>query len=249
MAEESIQAAAGGGNGTAMDSCTGIEAGATFPSTRPARPRVVLLGRQRLAIEAIASSLRADSEIQAVSVHHQVSEALKQIRCEQPDVVVIDYTDEAGLLRCLIEGIHQVNPYSRVIVLTQSDRHDLLPAVILAGAAGRLTKDQPLSELAATIKQVHCGQVSYSAMELATLISREGVSEARKLAAVARLGPREIEVLQCIADGLTVGATSEKLGISVHTVRTHIKRILTKLDAHSRVEAVMTGLRSGLIHD
>jgi DNA-binding NarL/FixJ family response regulator len=206
------------------------------------RIKVLLVDGNPLIGEALTAALRAEPVIEMLEVLDDAFAAERYIRGACPDVVI---------LNCLFRGIRVAQSTSRlratlpglkVLVLTTLVDDDTLAACIRAGASGYLTKDCTIAELIDGIKRAHRGEALFSPDALVSLLSRPKRHEI-----TCTLTPREQEVLQAMADGLTVVETARQMAIAADTVRTHIKNSIGKLGARSRLEAVMLGLRTGIV--
>ncbi|HEY7064539.1 MAG TPA: response regulator transcription factor [Chloroflexota bacterium] len=197
----------------------------------------------RLFAEALAVSLQSDSDLHVVSVEPDPLAAIDGVREVEPDVVVLD--DATALLDAtrLVSLLRKARPEVHVLILATSRNVQIVANYARAGAAGWLAVDQALDELVKSIKQIGAGEPVLAARELIELVT--GAQPARSRPSLA---PREIEVLQVLASGMSTEEAAAQLGISVHTVRTHLKKAMTKLDARSKVEAIIQALRAGLIH-
>jgi DNA-binding NarL/FixJ family response regulator len=118
-----------------------------------------------------------------------------------------------------------------------------------AGAMGCFTEDFAPSALADAIKRVHAGEVLFTPEVLLELIQGAQVRDVTAATTPHQisLAPREREVLQAIATGLTPEQVADLLTISIHTVRTHLKNSMAKLNSRSKLEAVMLAIKNGLI--
>src|SRR5262249_49023139 len=136
-----------------------------------------------------------------------------------------------------------------MLVLVPSLDHDILLACAQAGAVGYLTLDQPLTELLQAVERVHAGEVLFDARLMRDLLVRSArVRQATgPHTLVQSLAPRELGVLQTRATGGRLDEAGDRLGISVHTVRSHVRTIMDKLDARTRLEAVVIAVNAGLI--
>jgi DNA-binding NarL/FixJ family response regulator len=130
----------------------------------------------------------------------------------------------------------------RVIVLTEAVDREALVAYVRAGAVGCLAVDRAVPELVRAIKQVYAGEVLFDPGTLVDLLT--GAAQ-RPL--VQTLAPRELEVLRVLATGLSTEEAASQLRITVHTLRTHLKKAMTKLGARSKLEAIILALREGLV--
>lgn len=203
--------------------------------------RIMLVGA-RLFAEALAVSLQADSDFDVTSIQVDPVAAIDGVREAEPDIVVVDDTAahlDAARLVGLLRAAHRD---VRILILSTSRDAQALANYIRAGAAGCVTVDRALDELMASLRQVGDGQPVFAATELIDLLTGPQPARARPA-----LAPREIEVLQVLATGMSTEEAAAQLGISVHTLRTHLKKAMTKMDARSKVEVIIQALRSGLI--
>lgn len=171
-------------------------------------------------------------------------DAVQIYRQHQPDVVLMDVHMPGG------SGIEAVQTLkketnARVLMLTISDNDEDLLAALAAGADGYLLKSAEPEELCQAIRQVYAGQ---------GVLSPEITSQVMKAAALSQnhqpaagLSRREREVLTQLAQGLNTTEIATDLVISNNTVKTHIRRILRKLDVSNRAEAVARATALGLI--
>jgi DNA-binding NarL/FixJ family response regulator len=153
---------------------------------------------------------------------------------ELPDVDGIEAT-------MLLRARH---PETRVVVLTASTDPALVGRAAAAGASGFLTKNGALGDVLHAVHTAHGGGMTVSSQLLTGLLKS---TSAQPAAATGGLTARELEVLQLMGAGLDARAIARQLGISVHTCRGHVKRVLAKLDAHSQLEAVAVATRRGLL--
>jgi DNA-binding NarL/FixJ family response regulator len=167
--------------------------------------------------------------------HGSAEEALKSIPSRKPDVVLVDI-NLPGLngIKC-VAGLKAKLPDLSVLMLTRYEDSEMIFAALRAGASGYLLKKTILTELISAIEQVRMGGTPLSMQ-----VAREVVGYFNRNTAnsnVENLGKREQEVLSLIAKGYINKEIAEILGVSLETVRTHLKRIYEKLHVHSRTEA------------
>lgn len=166
------------------------------------------------------------------------------------DVGIFDLSLPDGEGTELIRELREANPGFRALVLTGSlERTDFARAVE-AGAAGVLHKSADVGEITGAVRRLVAGEALLSANEVAELIrlassTREQERKAR--AAVEKITPREREVLQGLADGLSNKEIARRLHISLDTERTHVFNVLNKIGAHSQLQALMFAVRHGIV--
>ena len=161
----------------------------------------------------------------------------------KPDVALVDIMlgDTDGIE--LVRTTRFESPATRFVILTGSTQTELFPRAMAAGASGYLFKEMSLRDVVAAIGRAHAGEV----------VVPEGVAtrltgtHAPSAGIGSDLTPREIEVLALLSAGTDVRGISRSLGITWHTARSYISDVLTKLGAHTQLEAVATATRLGIM--
>jgi DNA-binding NarL/FixJ family response regulator len=120
--------------------------------------------------------------------------------------------------------------------------HPALLDYVISGVQGLLTTDHTIEELISSIEQVQAGRVSFAPDQLVELLNQPPAQSVPR-----PLAPREVEVLQVLGTGVSTQQAAEQLAMSVHTLRTHLKHAMRKLQARSRLEAVLIAYNAGLI--
>jgi DNA-binding NarL/FixJ family response regulator len=161
-------------------------------------------------------------------------EALALIADERPDVVVMDIDLPGTNGIDLTRAIKAAYPRVQVLMCTVFEDEEKIFKALKAGATGYIVKRAPIRELLEAIEQVHAGGSPMSAG-----IARKVVSTFHQPSLSQEgLTTREQEVLERVAEGLSVKEIADRMQVSHSTVRTHIRHIYEKLQVHSRVEAV-----------
>ncbi len=197
---------------------------------------------------AVAETFASPHEVEVVAVADDLSSASLQSRRLTPDVVVVT-ARVTHRLRRLCDTLATIEPRPRVLVVDEAeDDHALLRAVE-AGADGYVADEAGAGAIAAGIRALAGGETVVPQHMLGRLLRRL-IDRQREIAHASErligLTPREREVLALLADGFDAPAIAGRLVISPETVRTHIQRILRKLDVHSRGEAIALVAHSGL---
>jgi DNA-binding NarL/FixJ family response regulator len=154
-----------------------------------------------------------------------------------PDVVIIDPW-RAGVDVGEIVGRLHKQVKAPIVIFTSDGGARLLAEALKAGVKGYVRKDSPSEDLVRAIEAARIGEFYVDPGLSSTIVLDEGDRT---------LSARQREILQMLADGMQTDAVAEKLGLSTETVRTHTKRILAKLEASTRTQAVAIGIRHGLI--
>jgi len=204
----------------------------------------VLIAADVLLVRAGLEVLLKESNAVEVVGSIPTAQLAQQVTGLRPDVVVMDlerYDEE------LLFGNNEPH-WPEIVLLTDDTQAVWLIAALRAGARAVLPRDATASELEAAVTAAAAGLVTLHPETASSLLNR---GPAPVIEATPRtpqsLTPREVEVLRMLAEGLGNKEIARQLGISEHTVKFHLGSIFTKLDATSRTEAVMTGVRMGLI--
>jgi DNA-binding NarL/FixJ family response regulator len=202
------------------------------------RIRILMADDHPLFREGVAAvlALQEDMELMAEAAHGE--EAITLFRQHRPDVTLMDLQmpGMGGL-----DAIHTILgefPQARIIVLTTYQGDVQAARALRAGAVGYLVKSTLRKELLFTIRQVHEGR-RHVPNDVARLIAEHVADDA--------LSMREIQVLGHVAGGFSNKRIATRMGISVETVKTHMKSILAKVNAKDRTEAVVIAMRRGII--
>lgn len=243
---------------SADDEPTGASA-ADSPRARPTdlgaerrpgqRVRVLIVEDRELLAEAVGAILRTDPALELVGIETELGRAPERIGRTGAEIVVLDFASltRAAGLRFSVE-LRAAHPNTRLIVLTHDEDEATLLSCARAGAAAQVSQRRPSAELLAAIKRVHAGEVLFAPELLVKLLDRPGgANEPTEHQTSRPLAPRERAVLQCLANGLSTDEVAVALGITPHTVRSHLKHAMAKLQVRSKLEAVIRALRLGLI--
>ena len=154
-----------------------------------------------------------------------------------PDVAVVDPRGAGGEVDEIV-GLLRKRLRCAIVVFTSNGGARLLAEALKAGVKGYVRKDSPPEDLIRAIRAARDGNFYVDPALSSTIVLEEGDRT---------LTVRQREILQMLADGLQTEAVARKLGLSTETVRTHTKRILAKLHADTRTQAVAIAIRNGLI--
>jgi two-component system response regulator DevR len=206
--------------------------------------RMLVVDDHELVAEALRHALDREPDLVVVGHATTVQEGVEAARELHPDVVLMDFQLPDGRGTEATARIKQERPQTTVVMLTSQADGAVLAAALEAGCSGFVAKSANFSELASAIRSVLAGEVRVPSSLLEQLAA---YLRPRPATLGSDLTPRELEVLQLLAEGKSTVAIMQELVVSIHTVRNHIRNILTKLNAQSRLEAVAIATRQGLV--
>jgi DNA-binding NarL/FixJ family response regulator len=210
--------------------------------------RVLLLEDHTSFRQALAFMLDREPDLTVVGQAGTLAEARDQLADIDVAVVDLDLPDGDGL--ALLRELRAASLRSAVLVLTASASPRDLARVVEAGAAGTLHKSVGLRDIVEGVRRLAAGESLFSPQEMVDLLRLAGEQREQDRdvqAGFARLSPREHEVLQAVAEGLSDKEVAERLRVRADTVRAHMTSILGKLGVDSRLQAVLLALRHRVV--
>lgn len=211
----------------------------------------------------LARVIDADESLRFVHAASSVADILAWLADNAVDILLVDLGLPDGSGLDVIRRCRRIQPACAVLVVTVfGDERNMLQA-FEAGAGGYILKDGTEADLASHVTQLHAGGAPMS-----PLIARQLLVRWQANAAAARiesgqpappvgtgvdaegresLSPREAQVLDMVARGFTYGEVAQRMGLSLSTVRTHVRNIYGKLDVHNKTEAVFEARHLGLL--
>jgi DNA-binding NarL/FixJ family response regulator len=204
----------------------------------PTQIRILSVDDHPLIHEGIAALINSQPDMVVAAEATTGKRALAKFREAQPDLVLMDLglPDMSGIEAMV--SILKENAHARVIILSMSTGDVEIQQALKAGAFAYLSKNMPPQELVEVIRKVHKGK-KHIPVEIATRLAEHLGEES--------LTDREVEVLQLVRDGSRNREIAESLFISEDTVKVHVSRIMDKLGAKDRTQAVAIAVRRGII--
>jgi RNA polymerase sigma factor (sigma-70 family) len=211
--------------------------------------RVLIADDDDLMRAGLVELLTVDPQIEIVGEASTGREAVERTRRLEPDVVLMDVRmpDLDGI--AATRELSRAAPEARVLILTTFEQDDYVFGALRAGASGFLLKRTRPEELIAAVHTIAAGDSLLSPSVTRRVIDRMAQQPTPELSHKAKLDeltPREREVLQLVARGLSNREIAAALVVQESTIRSHVKRILMKLDLRDRVQAVIFAYETGL---
>lgn len=208
-------------------------------STGNGKIRVILADDHPVVRDGLAAIVNQQPDMQVVAEAGDGDEAIQMYRAHHPHVMVLDLRMPRRDGASVVQQILAEDPKARLLIMTTYDGDEDIFRSLSQGAKGYLLKDAPRQEILSAIRAVSADQPYTSSAVAAKAIRRM---------ALPSLTQRELDVLQQLAQGRSNKEIARRLHITEGTAKTHVKAILTKLDAISRTEAVAVAHQRGLVH-
>jgi DNA-binding NarL/FixJ family response regulator len=208
--------------------------------------RVLVVDDHAVFCDGLATILRLEADIEVVGKGGSVAEAVQSARVLQPDVVLLDVhmPDGSGVEAAAL--IKKDRPQTQVVILTSDEDEAVLRAAVEAGVTGYLSKHEPSAQVVQAVRSAAHGEALIAPYMLARLLHGMGRSQ-QQTRGGSPLTPRELAVLNELSLGHDNATVARALRMSPNTVRTHVQNILSKLEVHSKLEAVSKAVREGWI--
>lgn len=201
--------------------------------------RILIVDDHPIMRVGISAILNAQPDMQVVAQAGTAAEALRLFAAERPELTLMDLRlpDKSGVEA--IRAIRVMDAKARIVVLTTYEGDEDIHQALEAGAQGYLIKGMPHDALVKALQRVHAGHRFLPRMVSEVLSSRMPGSH---------LSQREQEVLQLMFEGKSNRGIAEELAIKEATVKSHVSVILMRLNVSDRTQAVVEGLKRGLVH-
>lgn len=208
--------------------------------------RILVADDHALVREGIRHVLDAEPGFEVVAEAANGREAVELALVHRPDVVVLDITmpEETGLSAAA--RLRDLLPSARVLLLSMHDQAEYVREGIRIGTHGYLLKDSAGAELRAAVRTVHAGGTFFSPAVVKRLTMATPAQAPTAASLLDALTPRERDVLEGVARGLTNKAIAAELGISRRTVEAHRESLMNKLEIHNVAGLTRFALEAGM---
>ncbi|MFW5998726.1 MAG: response regulator [Halanaerobiaceae bacterium] len=204
--------------------------------------KVLVADDHKLVREGICKLLELFKEIEVIDEAGDGLETVSKVRDHFPDLVLLDLNMPRMNGISAVKKIKEISPEIKVLILTIHDEEEYIFEVTRAGAEGYIQKDIKPQDLHQSIKKVINGGKVFPASVEEDIEKNTSEGET-----IEELSNREQQVLELLAQGMSNKELAEELYISEKTVKNHVSNILRKLSVNDRTQAVILGLKKGLV--
>lgn len=211
--------------------------------------RVIIADDHAVVREGTRHILEQEQDLEVVGEARDGAQAVALVESLNPDVAIVDISmPTMGGIEAT-ERIKASRPGTAVLILTSYDDDRYVFALLAAGAAGYLLKDVPSVEVVRAVRSVHAGEPVLHPAIAKKVLARFAAEAQRQQTREdgTLLSDRERDVLRLAACGMSNAGIAVRLSVSLRTVQAHLTQIFNKLGAGSRTEAVIAGLRRGIL--
>jgi two-component system response regulator DegU len=206
--------------------------------------RVLIVDDHPITRDGLRTALTLTDDVEVVGEAASGEEAIEVVEGAKPDIIFMDVRMPGINGIQATKVIRERHPETKVILFTVDESRASISEAIQAGVSGYLLKDVGVGELVNAARLAMQGKAVIHPSLTQAFIEEVRLVERKP---EAPLSPREIEILQQVAYGSTTKEVADNLGISFHTVKTHLERIFEKLGANDRAQAVAIAIRQGLV--
>ncbi|MGA9114870.1 MAG: response regulator transcription factor [Candidatus Dormiibacterota bacterium] len=202
-----------------------------------------IIDDHRMFTQAVAAALTEEPDMEVVDTVENLASARRRLEELEVDVILLDQRLPDGQGTHAAAELRALRPGAKVVLVTAAMEPSVLNEALAAGCAGFVTKGDSIDALAAAVRAAASGATPVSP----AMLTRITGGNSNNSSLTEPLTPRETAVLLFLADGMSNEEIAKRLFISIHTLRNHIQSIISKLGAHSKLEAVSIAIREGLI--
>ncbi len=206
-------------------------------TTHPEKIRILLVDDHIVLRMGLMTAASGEPDMEVVADAENGADAIVAFREHRPDVVVLDLRMQGMTGFETIAALRQEFGDIRILIFSNYASGDEVYRALKAGASGFVVKEMALDRLLDAIRKVHQGE-QYLPPEIATRMNGRVLSQ---------LSPREIEVLQLVARGLSNKEIGAELQVVEGTIKIHVTNILSKLRVSDRTQAILTAVKRGII--
>jgi DNA-binding NarL/FixJ family response regulator len=199
---------------------------------------VVIADARRMDCRLLTQAIQVNSHIRVIACATSCAEVISAVRENQPDIAVVSTTLQDGIFAGLLvlQELRALQPQSRVIMLLDEDKAELVVEAFRHGARGVFCRTEKSAQLRKCIQTVHAGQIWANCSQLEHIVGAVMQVPTPKLSETTLLTKREEEAVRLVTAGLSNRQVAEKLGLSRRTVKNYLFRVVEELRVSNRTE-------------
>src|SRR5262245_42823594 len=201
--------------------------------------RILCVDDHVVVLAGLTTIIQQEPDMEVVACATNGREAIQQFRDHRPDITLMDLQMPEVSGFQAIQGILACDADARIVVLTMYQGHEDVIRALKLGACAYLLKDTLADNLIRVIRDV------YEKREATTVAATQYMA---RLSSHPTVTPREVQVLELLAQGMRNKEIGQALGVAEETIQAHMKSIFSKLDVHDRTAALTVALRRGIVH-
>jgi two-component system nitrate/nitrite response regulator NarL len=223
------------------------------PSMGEQSIRVLVADNSRIHTQLLADALRRDRHLEVIASASHSRDLTEAITTHNIEILVLSSSLDEEPFRGLevLRELHAARPELRAIVLLDSSKREIVVEAFRAGARGVFSRHESVEALAKCVRQVHNGQIwanSQQMLYVVEALASSPVVRAVSANGMSLLSKRELEVIRCLAEGLSNREIAQRLGLSQHTIKNYLFRVFDKLGVSSRMELLYLTLSQPPTH-
>ncbi len=200
---------------------------------------LVIIEDDEIIAEGLKYSIQFNKKYSVVNIYNSAETALENIKCDSPDIIILDISLPGKTGIEIIPDLRKIVPDSEILMLTSSDDDDDIFNALKLGASGYLQKDLDIENLLEALDEIISG-----GSPLSGSVARKVIKSMRVTKANINLTSQELKILKNIVDGCSQKEISEKMFISLSTVKFHSANIYGKLGVNSKAEAIAKAIKN-----
>ncbi len=208
---------------------------------------IILADSQYLTRLGLKHLLRGKEQFRIVGEATKESQLLERIKAISPQVVILDYNQPGSFSQSTVQSIKRLAPLSNILIISADNNKENIYSILELGVNSFLTKACEEGEILDAIKATAKGEKFFCSKVLDFILEKSFSKNEEDACNATPLSPREVEIVQLIAQGLIAKEIAGKLNLSPHTVYTHRKNIMKKLELNTASELVLYAVQMGWV--
>lgn len=208
---------------------------------------IVIADSQVLVRVGLKHLLSKQEDYRILGEAKNENELLQWLKAERPDVLIMDYDQPENFSHQTIELVREHHPNTNILIISGDNNKNAIYQVLESGVNSFLTKTCDENEIRDAVAATAKGEKFYCTRIIDYLLEKSFAKDEEEDCSPTPLSPREVEIVRLIAQGLIAKEIADVLSLSTHTIYTHRKNIMKKLNINSSSELILYALNNGLV--